>query len=173
MNRKFIRLLFLFFLTSSTVFSPWNGPGFCDTPHPGPTLQVTAIIEPYINISLSTDSIVFLCKGAPGIYDADKPVIVSVGSNCNNWIVKCKATSLKGTSGEISSNRIFVKTPNSINLAGPEVQGFEPMSNEIDIIEGAIAENKSATMEFKLKTTWEDKAGTYTGQINYTYLVNP
>jgi len=144
-----------------------------ETSYPGPTLNVTAVVEPCINITLSTDAIIFNCKGAPGIYNADQPVVVTVGSNCGNWTVKCSATPLKGTGGEIPSKRIFIKTPKTPNIDRGAGKGFEPMSREKSVLTGNPTERKETTMEFKLKTTWEDKAGLYTGQINYTYLATP
>ena len=144
-----------------------------DTSHPGPTLQVTAIIEPCINITLSTDAIVFNCKGAPGVYDADQPVVVTVGSNSRNWTVKCSATPLEGDGGTIPSNRIFMKNPHTPNTDKGAGAGFEAMSGEKVVLTGSATDRKETTSEFRLKTTWEDKAGMYTGQINYTYLATP
>ena len=144
-----------------------------ETSYPGPTLNVTAIVDPCINITLSTDAIIFNCKGAPGLYDANEPVVLTVGSNCGDWSVKCVATPLEGSKGEIPPERIFVKTPNSPNIDKGAGNGFEPMSGERNVLTGNPTERKEARMEFKLKTTWEDKAGTYTGRIDYTYLATP
>ena len=171
--KKNIVSLFLFSLILSTNIIPTDKLVYGDNAHPGPTLQVTAIIEPCINITLSTDAIVFNCKGAPGVYDADQRVIVTVGSNCGNWTVKCSATPLKGDGGTIPSERMFMKTPDTPNVDKGAGGGFEPMSGEKLVLIGSSTERKETRLEFRLKTTWEDKAGTYTGQINYTYLATP
>ena len=171
--KKIIIYLFLFSLILSTNIFLTNKLVYGDTVHPGSTLQVTAIIEPCINITLSTDAIVFNCKGTPGVYDADQHVVVTVGSNCGNWAVKCSATSLKGAGGTIPSERIFINTPDRRNTDKRAGKGFEPMSGEKVVLKGSPTERKETTLEFRLKTTWEDKAGTYTGQINYTYLATP
>jgi len=171
--KKIIIYLFLFSLIISANIFLTNKLVSGDTVHPGPTLQVTAIIEPCINITLSTDAIVFNCKGAPGVYNADQHVVVTVGSNCGNWTVKCSATSLEGDGGTIPSNRIFMKNPHTPNIDKGAGRGFEAMSGEKVVLRGSATERKETTLEFRLKTTWEDKAGTYTGQINCTYLATP
>jgi len=172
--KKNIIYLFLFSLiTLSTVIFLVHKRVYGDTSHPGPVLQVTAIIEPCINITLSTNAIVFNCKGAPGVYNSDQNVVVRVGSNCGNWTVKCSATPLKGDGATIPSERIFMKAPDTPNTDKGAGRGFEPMSAEKVVLKGSPTESKETTLEFRLKTTWEDKAGTYTGQINYTYLANP
>jgi len=171
--KKNIIYLLLFSLILSTVIFLVHKRVYGDTSHPGPVLQVTAIIEPCINITLSTNAIVFNCKGAPGVYNADQPVVVTVGSNCGNWTVKCSATPLEGDGGTIPSQRIFMKNPHTPNTDEGAGRGFEAMSGEKIVLKGSATDRKETTSEFRLKTTWEDKAGTYTGQINYTYLASP
>lgn len=174
--KKNIIYLSLFFLVLSINIFLTNKLACGDNAHPGPTLhlQVTAIIEPCINITLSTDAIVFNCTGAPGVYNADHPVVVTVGSNWRNWTVKCSATPLKGDGGTIPSNRIFMKNPHTPNTDNKSAgTGFEAMSGEKVVLKGSATDRKETISEFRLKTTWEDKAGTYTGQINYTYLTTP
>jgi len=171
--KKITICLFLFSLILGTNIIPTDKLVYGDNARPGPTLQVTAIIEPCINITLSTNAIVFNCKGAPGVYNADQPVVVTVGSNCGNWTVKCSATPLKGDGGTIPSERIFMKNPHTPNTDEGAGRGFEAMSGEKVVLKGSATDHKETTSEFRLKTIWEDKAGTYTGQINYTYLANP
>jgi len=172
MKKNIIYLSLLLIVLNINIFLT-NRLACGNAAHPGPTLQVTAIIEPCINITLSTNAIVFNCKGAPGVYNADQPVVVTVGSNCGNWTVKCSATPLKGDGGTIPSQRIFMKNPHTPNTDEGAGRGFEAMSGEKVVLKGSATDHKETTSEFRLKTIWEDKAGTYTGQINYTYLANP
>ena len=172
MKKKIIYLSFFFLILSINIFLT-NRLVRGDAAHPGPTLQVTAIIEPCINITLSTDAIIFNCKGAPGVYNADQPVVVTVGSNCRSWTVKCSATPLEGDGGTIPAQRIFMKNQHTPNIDKGGGAGFEPMSGEKVVLTGSATDCKGTTSEFRLKTTWEDKAGIYTGQINYTYLSTP
>jgi len=172
MKKNIIYLSLLLIVLNINIFLT-NRLACGNAAHPGPTLQVTAIIEPCINITLSTNAIVFNCKGAPGVYNADQPVVVTVGSNCGNWTVKCSATPLKGDGGTIPSERIFMKNPHTPNTDEGAGRGFEAMSGEKVVLKGSATDHKETTSEFRLKTIWEDKAGMYTGQINYTYLANP
>jgi len=171
--KKSIIYLFLFLLVLGINILLTNRLACEDVAHPGPTLQVTAIIEPCINITLSTDAIVFNCKGAPGVYNADQPVVVTVGSNCRSWTVKCSATPLEGDGGTIPAERIFMKNPHTPNIDKGAGGGFESMSGEKVLLTGSATDRKETTSEFRLKTTWEDKAGMYSGKINYTYLSTP
>jgi len=172
--KKIIFFLLLFFLLGVKNTSIPNQV-FGDSNFDGPKLQLTAIIDPCINITLSINSIIFNCKGAPGVYNADQPVMVTVGSNYGEWTVKCAATPLKGNAGKIPAERIFLRlsNSNSSNSDNDAGIGFEPMSGEIVVLSGSPTEHKEEAIEFKLKTLWEDRAGTYTGQINFTYLAIP
>lgn len=125
----------------------------------GPILQVTAVIEPCINITLSTNAIVFDCKGAPGIYYADQPVVVDVGANYGDWTLKCSVTALENKSGRIPSERIFIRKLIATQIETKSDRGFESMVDEKIVLTGSQTSRARTTLEFKIETTWEDKPG--------------
>ena len=139
-----------------------------------PTLSVTAVITPYTNSHLSTESISFRVTGVPRVYQADQSVVVTISSNSGGWELKCYATPLEGRMGEIPPGQIFVKGPLTKGKGEAELADFVNLSQEV-VVDRAPqpARGKKVTLEFKLKTTRQDRPGTYTGKIHFTYLVTP
>jgi hypothetical protein len=162
----------------------------------GARLSVRAVIEPFTFIKLSANSIVFNVSGEPGEYAADKNVEVTVGSNSSTWSVKAMATPLVGNNGKIPASQLYIsrlsENTKSENLgvdikmpilgqpvrkksAGKEgSKDYTDMGSEILLAEGLQTTPTMVTdLNFKLKTTWEDRAGTYDGEIMFVYLAIP
>ena len=137
----------------------------------GARLSVRAVIEPFTFIKLSANSIVFNVSGEPGEYAADKNVEVTVGSNSSTWSVKALATPLVGENGEIPAGQLYIKKKSARKEGGED---YTNMGSEILLAEGSqTTPTMAADLNFKLKTTWEDRAGTYDGEIMFVYLAIP
>ena len=142
-----------------------------------PSQLVRAQIDPHMTVILSSDSISFYVCGPPGRFDAQQAVEVNVRSGYEDWTLSCEVSSLKGDTGEIPSSRIFVSSPftdpNIDQGAGPGYEGLDkPRLAARGSFTGPLA-IKVSTLKFRLLTTWEDRPGTYTGVIRFTYLVKP
>ena len=139
-----------------------------------PTLSVTAVIAPYTNSHLSTESISFRVTGVPRVYQADQSVVVTISSNYGGWELKCYATPLEGKMGKIPPEQTFVKGPLTKSKGEGELADFVNLSGEVVVDRGSQPpQGKKVTLEFKLKTTLQDQPGTYIGKIHFTYLVIP
>ena len=135
--------------------------------------------DPFISIILSPDSISFHADTSPGIFDS-QPVDVTVHSDHKDWSIHCEVISpltLSGRTNKIPFARLFINTPytnpNIDKGAGP---GYESMDQPRLVAKGLLAGAaaiKASSLKFRLLTKWEDKPGTYVGQIRFTYLTNP
>ncbi|MEW5801439.1 MAG: hypothetical protein AB1847_04965 [bacterium] len=150
----------------------------------GPTIHVRMIIEPpgaesklfeppaarqsagsRIHMVLSPQGIRFPVTGTPGEYEADSPVHLAVESKYP-FIVTTRATSLHSQYGDIPADRLFL-TPGDGNSYSLE--------KDVVVLEGLSkipekGERISADLHFRLKTTGNDKAGEYTGEIVFTCM---
>jgi len=157
--------------------------------HSGPVLNVIAHIKPCIRMSLSTDNIYFYAGKGPGMYEPvlpnnhDKlagPVVITVGCNAREWSIQCEATPLKENNprkgrkeGIIPPSQLFIASLlTKQNTENKENKGYLTLEKKITILKGSAGETKSG-LWFKLKTTWGDRAGTYTGKIRFTCMMNP
>ena len=145
----------------------------------GNSHPVYAAAEPFISIILSPDSISFHADSSPGTFDS-QPVDVTVRSDSKDWSIHCEVISpltLSGRTNRIPFERLFINTPYtdpSIDKgAGP---GYESMNQPRLVAKGSFigaVAIKASSLKFRLLTKWEDKPGTYVGQIRFTYLTNP
>jgi len=187
-NKKLALTIFVITLfLSGLSFS-----GFCQgesVVQQGPSIEVIADVKPCIRMSLSTDNIYFYAGKGPGTYEPvvkenpdqpAEPVIVTVGCNAREWSIQCKATSLKETDtrkgkekGVIPASRIFVVFPSYENDkdAGGEENEL-PLDAPVTILQGGPGETR-AKLKFKMKTTWSDRAGNYSGKISFTCMMRP
>lgn len=140
---------------------------------------VYAAAEPLITIILSPDSISFHVDTSPGIFDSQQ-VDVTVRSDSKDWSIHCEVISpltLSGRTNRIPFERLFINTPYTNPTvdkgAGP---GYESMDQPRLVAKGTFTGPvaiKARSLKFRLLTKWEDKPGTYVGQIRFTYLTNP
>jgi hypothetical protein len=116
----------------------------------------------------------FHALSGPGVYKADRNVIVRVGSNTRGWTITVEATPLTGSKGSIPAERVFVKGPGTDSSvdkgAGP---GFDSLSSPKLVAIGLRRGLLDVPVEFKLKTGNQDRAGFYTGLIYVNCLMAP
>lgn len=150
------------------------------SPDGGPTIFVRVIIAksiiktgeefdpeskkgPKIRITVSPNNIHFPVTGAPGEYDATSSVILSVESKYG-FIVKAQATPLSGKLKNIPPSRIYVKSDGTFESLDKGVIVLE----RIEEIHPEKERTVTKKLDFRLKTTREDPAGEYTGNIVFT-----
>jgi len=140
---------------------------------------VYAAAEPFISIILSPDSISFHADTSPGSFDS-QPVDVTVCSDYKDWSIHCEVISpltLSGRTNRIPLERLFINSP----YTDPGVDkgaglGYESMDQPRLVAKGSFTGPvaiKASSLKFRLLTKWEDKPGTYVGQVRFTYLTNP
>lgn len=150
------------------------------SPDGGPTMFVRVIIQPmpvelekpFIGhkhfpkksfIKVEPDKVKFLITG-PGEYPANNPINITVVGK-SDFIIKVHATPLFNDKASIPPDRLYVN---------PGDGSFYSMDKPIIILTGKeknIGKKGRLTKElfFKLRTTAEDKAGEYKGEIVITY----
>jgi len=157
----------------------YNGNIF--SPDGGPTIHVRMVIEtkvegiepqkseeavpgPKIRMSFSTDKIHFEVSGSPKEYDADNAILLTVESK-HGFTVKAHATPLRSLHGDIPADRLFVRSGDG---------GYQSLEKDVVVLERTYEihpekeRTVTANLSFRLKTTWDDPAGEYTGQIIFT-----
>ncbi len=157
---------------------PGTYTGLLISPDGAQSINVKLIINPFTSILLDPPSVYFDALGHPSVFDAVSEVAVKVSSNYAGWTVSCKAAPLSLTgrgNNTISNERIFVGTTKTKNYRDEGAgRGFMKMHKPILLGSG----NQTPPIElerlrFRLLTTWEDRAGTYDGDITFTFLVSP
>ncbi|MBN2413444.1 hypothetical protein JXQ31_17330 [candidate division KSB1 bacterium] len=145
-----------------------------------PGIQISIPIEIIIHKSntmqISANDLYFHVKGEGAIWDGDKDIRLIVGSNCESWIVNCRATVLESQKGYIIPNeRIYIKNDQE-NYNGDEGAGigFHSLIQPVDLVKGTLTEPREiCKMLFRLKSKDLDRPGRYTGKIILTHLTVP
>ncbi|KAA3613833.1 MAG: hypothetical protein DWQ05_16290 [Calditrichaeota bacterium] len=127
------------------------------------------------SMELSATNTYFHVDGPPDVWDSDKSIKITVGSNCGNWSVMCKASELANVSYKIPKDRIFLKlTSKDYRIDEGAGLGYQSLKNSIQIVNGSMTmPAEMSEMYFRLKTLETDRPGRYTGTITLTQLVNP
>ena len=155
----------------------------------GPVLNISADVKPCIKTTFSTDRIYFYAGKGPGTYEpvaqgssdtpAD-PVLITVGCNAREWSIQCEVTPLEeaatrksGEKGIIPASQLSIASPLTRGSADAQAQdGYSTFDKPVIILQGGPGETQTE-LRFQLKTTWSDRAGTYTGKISFTCMMNP
>ena len=151
------------------------------SPDGGPTIHARMVIEPRVEegpkvtlemkpiapkvkLSLLPDRVHFPVTGAPGEYNAESTVLITVESK-HGFVVKAHATALHSQYGDIPPERLFVN---------PGDGNYYSLEKDVVVLERKeeIHPEKertvTANLSFRLKTIWGDVAGEYTGEIIFT-----
>jgi hypothetical protein len=173
-----------------------------EPPGEGPALGVIATLEPCMSVSVFTepvevkkvpavrsarrvplaslpgdlteDRIRFYATGGPGMYNADREVVLLVDSNSDGWAISCRAASLVGDNGELPADRVYVKYVDTNSDTPPDGDdGFVDLGEARVVLSGAQVDGEQARLRFRLETTSDDKAGTYAGTIQFSYFIAP
>jgi hypothetical protein len=151
------------------------------------TLAVSALIvllavsstfaqyEPFA-VEIDPQDISFHIDGPPGIYDADLPVNVSVSSGFSEWTLHCQASTLAGLlkGGAIPPSRLYLEGVLDDLAVGDE--SLVSLDKPVLVAQGTFTGPEFVpvnVLRFRIRSEWEDKPGTYSGQITFTYLAVP
>jgi len=127
-------------------------------------------------VEVSPADVSFHIDGPPGFYSANVPVNVEVSSGFPDWSLYCQATYLT----EVTSGTTL--PADRICLAGSFEDTFADQKNLVALDQQIIIGRGSFTgpafvnsgvLSLKFRSQWEDKPGTYVGQITFTFLATP
>jgi len=155
----------------------YNGTLQIDSPeYPQPLVLNTRVnVSEYLHIEIDQTDINIESLGPPGIYDADKTIILKVASNTESWQVTAEATDLTGPDFTFPKERIFIKSDQQ-EFSGDEGagSGYMALENERVVAEGSQMELRQlSNMDVRVKTTEMDVAGQYQGNINFIIISLP
>ncbi len=120
-------------------------------------LQLILKIKKQFQMNVSSQSVNFRTS-APGLYSADKSIVLSVASNLTNWHIEAAMISSNSTVNQIFINS-KIQDDESDEGAG---EGFRKLENHPVVMTGSQCDyNCSTFLEFKLLTEWITSAGEY------------
>lgn len=177
-------------------------PDYPDGPVEGPALGVAVLLEPSISVTILTrptgvaeartrrlapagwsmrssaeeieDRIRFYATAGPGVYDGDTEVVLLVSSNQEDWAIAVQAAPLQGETGQIPGDQVFVQS----DYTDPEADegggiGYLCIGEPRVVARGTQTASSEIPLRFRLKTTYNDKMGNYTGVVFFNYLMAP
>lgn len=139
------------------------------------TIELFILVQEYNIFSLSEAGIHFHANGPPAIWEGDKSVKMTIGSNCGSWSVISEATNLESPDDMIPKGRLFMKIdPDDFSGNEGAGVGYYTMETQLEVASGSQTPPKEiCEMYFKLQTLDIDRPGHYEGVITFTHLVNP
>ena len=125
-------------------------------------------VSEFLAIELSHDEVMIESAGPEGEYEASEDIILKVASNTDRWEARAQGENLKSADDEIPSERVYLFSSNQGD------KGFMSMNEQRVVATGTKTElAEASTMKIKVKTTWEDRAGDYSGKIYFTVIAIP
>jgi hypothetical protein len=122
----------------------------------------------------TVERIRFYATSGPGVYDGDMEVILLVSSNQEDWAITVQAGALEGENGQIPADQVFAQSDYTDPAAdeGGGI-GYLCIGEPRVVVRGAQAAGLEIPVRFRLKTTYDDKVGNYTGVVYFNHLVAP
>ena len=125
-------------------------------------------VNEYLAIELSESEVQVLSDGPPGDYDGDREIILSVASNVESWEARALGENLTSTDDEIPAERLFIFSSDKSD------DGYMPLNIEQIVASGTYTElSEASNLSIRVRTTWEDKAGEYSGRVYFTVIALP
>jgi hypothetical protein len=131
--------------------------------------------EPF-TVEVDPQEVAFTIDGPPGMYDAVMPLNVSVSSGYSEWSLHCQASSLIEVANgwAIPASRIYMDGGFQDVLGDGE--GVLTLDQPVLVAQGTFTGPEFvlvSVLSLSIQSEWEDKPGTYTGQLTFTYLAVP
>jgi hypothetical protein len=125
--------------------------------------------EPFA-VEVDPQEVSFIIDGPPGMYD------VSVSSGYSEWSLLCQASSLVevGKGWMIPASRMY--TDGGFRDVLGDGDGLVTLDQPVLVAQGTFTGPEFvlvSVLGLSIKSEWEDRPGTYTGQITFTYLAVP
>ena len=125
-------------------------------------------VPEYLSIELSESEVRIKSDGPPGEYSGDRNILLKIASNTQNWQARALGENLKSSDDEILAERVLLFSSNQSQ------KGYMPLNEEQIIASGISTQlEEVSSLSFKVKTTWEDKAGVYNGKVYFTVFAMP
>ena len=136
---------------------------------------VWAQYEPFA-VEVDPQEVSFIIDGPPGMYDAALPLNVSVSSGFSEWSLHCQASSMVEVANGwiIPSSRIFIAS--GFQDVFDDGDGLLTLDQPVLVGQGTFTGPEFllvSVLNLKVQSEWEDRPGTYTGQLTFTYLAVP
>ena len=136
---------------------------------------VRAQYEPFA-VEVEPQEVSFTIDGPPGMYDADLPLSISVSSGFAQWSLHCQASALVEVSkgSMIPASRIFLEGGFEDVLGAGD--GLLTLDQPVLVAQGTFTGPEPEPIGFlnlRIRSEWDDKPGTYAGQLTFTYLAVP
>lgn len=137
--------------------------------------SVWAQYEPFA-VEVDPQDVSFIIDGPPGMYDAALPLNVSVSSGYSEWSLHCQASPMVEIAEGwiIPASRIYIE--GGFQDALGEGDGLLPLDQPVLVGEGMFTGPEFVlvgALNLSIQSEWQDRPGTYTGQITFTYLAVP
>ena len=131
--------------------------------------------EPFA-VEVDPPGVSFTIDGPPGIYNAAMPLNVSVSSGYSEWSLHCQASPMV----EVANGWIIPASRISMEGGFQDVlddgEGALRLDQPVLVAQGTFTGPEFmlvSVLSLSIQSEWEDRPGTYTGQITFTYLAVP
>lgn len=137
--------------------------------------HVWAQYEPFA-VEVDPQDVSFIIDGPPGMYEAAMPLNVSVSSGFSEWSLHCQASPMvEITNGWIlPASRIFID--GGFQDVVDDGDGLLTLDQPILVGQGSFTGPEFvlvSVLSLSFQSEWQDKPGTYSGEITFTYLAVP
>jgi hypothetical protein len=136
---------------------------------------VWAQYEPFA-VEVDPQDVSFVIDGPPGMYDAASPLNVSVSSGFSEWSLHCQASPMvEVTNGWIIPASRILMDGGFRDVFG-DGDGLLMLDQPVLVGQGSFTGPEFvlvSVLSLSFRSEWQDRPGTYTGQITFTYLAVP
>jgi len=131
--------------------------------------------EPFA-VEVDPQEVSFTVDGPPGMYDAPVPLNVSVSSGYSEWSLHCQASPMVEVENGwiIPASRMYIDGGYQDVLEDGD--GLLTLDQPVLVGQGTFTGPEFvlvSVLNLSLESEWEDRPGTYKGQITFTYLAVP
>jgi hypothetical protein len=127
-------------------------------------------------VEVNPPGVSFHIDGPPGLYSANVPVNVEVMSGFADWSLYCQASYLTEVTSGITLPASRICLAGSFEDTFADEKSLVALDQQIIIGRGSLTGPtfvNSGVLSLKFRSQWEDKPGTYVGQITFTFLATP
>ena len=131
-------------------------------------VNVYVTIHEYLAIELSETEVKIRSAGPPDDYDGDRNVKLKVASNTAKWEARAQGEDLVSKDDNIPAERFYLYSSNK------STNGFMSLDVQRVVASGTNIElSEVSQLAFKVKTSWQDRAGDYSGKVYFTVIAIP
>ncbi|HVP57477.1 MAG TPA: hypothetical protein VMU02_05225 [bacterium] len=127
-------------------------------------------------VQVNPPQVSFHVDGPPGVYEANVPVNVQVTSGFRDWSLFCEASYLTEVTSGVTLPADRICLAGSFQDTYTDQKSLVTLNQQVVIGRGTFTGPTfidSAVLNLKFRSQWEDRPGTYVGQITFTFLATP